>query len=265
MDIRTLCQGIAMPEEMVQKVYGFAADFDFSAVEENLNRMMESTTAADACARLQVQLGDDPEGVAMLSCQLYCACQICRRYREMNIPDSVFFDTMGCYTRFVRECCVYKGSCQFDRGWWTWRQISMRLFRLGELEFEQKPNGTVAIHIPSDARFTPALVEKSIAMAKSFIPLVAPQYANADFTCRSWLLSPYLAQLLGDSSNILSFRNRFDIREVEEDDYSFIPWLFQCVPDTPVSAFPERTTLQRKAKKYILSGGKIGIAFGVLK
>ena len=56
-----------------------------------------------------------------------------------------------------------------------------------------------------------------------------------------------------------------DIREVEEDDYSFIPWLFQCVPDTPVSAFPERTTLQRKAKEYILSGGKIGIAFGVLK
>jgi hypothetical protein len=44
----------------------------------------------------------------------------------------------------------------------------------------------------------------------------------------------------------------------------YVSWLFQCMPDADPVDFPENTSLQRNAKKFVLKGGKIGSAAGFL-
>ena len=36
---------------------------------------------------------------------------------------------MKCFTRFAKECKKKNGAYFFDRGWWTYRQISMKLLK----------------------------------------------------------------------------------------------------------------------------------------
>ncbi len=74
--------------------------------------------------------------MAQLAAALAGACRTRRAYRERNIPDEIFLNTMGCFRRFLMETHEMSGRWAFDRGFWTWRQTGCLLFRLGTLEFE---------------------------------------------------------------------------------------------------------------------------------
>lgn len=72
----------------------------------------------------------------MLYCQLESARRVYEKYQVMGIGEKIFFDTMKCFPRFMDEYQAQNGSRYFDRSWWTYRQTSMRLFRIGALEYE---------------------------------------------------------------------------------------------------------------------------------
>jgi hypothetical protein len=91
-----------------------------------------------------------------------------------------------------------------------------------------------------------------------------PEYAEGKTFCYSWLLSPALEKLLPETSKILGFQRRFDVLYVNEDEDGYKQWVFKTI-DLPPERFPENTTLQRNMKAYVLAGGKIGEAFGILR
>ena len=96
-------------------------------------------------------------GCDILTVMMSCLCETYEVYRRMGIPDRIFVDTMKCFRRFIGEHRVSYGVYGFDRDFWTPRQISMLLFRFGELEYEMvDENGKqwISIHIPSDAVLT---------------------------------------------------------------------------------------------------------------
>lgn len=264
MNWNTLCEGIGLQREMQAKTADVLEKLPMEALRDIFSDFMVPEKAADAYIALKDRLGEDPDSVKMLTCQLLCALQTYVRYCQAEISNRIFFDTMGCFSRFIGECQRKTGAVAFDRGWWTYRQLSMVLFRIGALEYEFRANGTVAVHIPSDADLAEDAVDNSLAGAKQFIAQHMPTYQNAEFTCRSWLLAPVLAELLDGSSRIVQFQRRFSIQQVNEADTSFFEWLFQLSPDTAIADLPENTTLQRKAKARLRSGGQIGAAFGVL-
>ena len=214
--------------------------------------------------QLEERLGEDDMG--MLACQLRAAVHTRELYRKAGIPDRVFLDTMGCFRRFLRETMHRTGKLCFDRGWWSYRQLSMRLFRLGQLEFEMcgEPHA-VSVHIPSDSRMSSEEVDRSLEQLRSFLPKYFPDYADAPVGCESWLLSPVLREHLGECSNIRSFQDRFRLIHVVDEAQDVLEWLFRVPEGTPVPTFPEGTSLQRNIKKYMLAGGKIGVARGILK
>lgn len=221
-------------------------------------------TAFQAYQELAELLRDDDMG--MLACQLLAAAEAHSRWAELGIPENVFLDTMKCFSRFLRETRVRLGRDCFDRGWWTWRQLSMRLFRLGTLEYELLPQcGLVSVHIPSDADLSPESVDISLETARDFLGKFYPAYAGVDFVCESWLLSPELTPFLPVGSRILAFQQRFSLHETDSEPMDCLEWLFRVPEDTPLECLPETTTLQRRVKKHLLSGGKIGTAMGVLK
>lgn len=154
----------------------------------------------------------------------------------------------------------------FDRGWWTYRQISMSLFRIGALEYEfseEEGEKAIALHIPSDADLSAEAVDRSMQEADTFFRTCYPDYAYDRYTCESWLLSPVLRQLLPEQSHIVSFQKRFTIKSVDREENEYIEWLFQVPVDTAYEQLPVRTSLQRKVRKLLLDGGTVGSAYGI--
>ncbi len=206
----------------------------------------------------------------MLFCHLESARRVYEKYRSLGISERIYIDTMKCFPRFMDECQARNGSRYFERSFWTYRQTSMRLFRIGALEYEmvrEKGDGAldIHVHIPSDADLGEPSVDASLKEAEEFFRRYYPAYDGVDYVCHSWLLSPALGRLLPEGSHILAFQRRFDVSRVDEDDESYFRWLFQSTEDTPLSALPERTRLQRAAKAFLMDGGKIGAGYGRMR
>lgn len=259
---------IELQPEIVSKLDSAAKELDLKALEPCLGLMTERKTAYEAYERLKTLLGEDPDHIKMLACQLECACRIYHRYGQLQIEDAVYRDTMRCFTRFLDECLRKCGRMFFDRGWWTYRQISMSIFRIGELEYERKQREgecVIGIHIPSDANLSKEAVDASLRQAERFFQAYDISWTDKKYTCNSWLLSPMLKKLLPENSNILSFQKRFDLVQEDKEDREYIEWLFQVPSDTKYKDLPVKTSLQKKARNLLLHGENIGSAYGIIK
>ena len=62
---------------------------------------------------------------------------------------------------------------------------------------------------------------------------------------------------------IRSFPEDFVITETFPERMDLLTWVYKR-PDIPLEELPENTSLQRELKRYLLKGGKVGEAAGVL-
>lgn len=240
----------------------------------------ETAKAAWEAVAARIPKWREDRGMTHLAVTLAAACHTRQAYRERGVPEEVFFATMGCLSRFLRETREMMGEWIFDRGHWTWRQTGGLLYRLGTLEFEYRKAEeneplipglkagvwVLSVHIPSDARLQREELERSYDWAERFFTGAnAPYGAPRTMVCESWLLAPALKELLPERSNIRLFAGDYALCTVREGDQEFYRWLFQCEPPLPPEDLPGRTSLQRAARARLAAGGKIGAAYGVLK
>ena len=136
MTVTKLCRALDMPKEVACQVLNTVEQTDYSPVNIKIEGLTRKTDWRKAYNDLQVWIGPDEKGFKMLSCMMMAMQISFERYREAGIAESVFFDTMKCFTRFIREYYAGYGCYGFDRAWWVGRQLSMQLFRIGELEYE---------------------------------------------------------------------------------------------------------------------------------
>lgn len=268
MEREQLYQLIDLQPEIVERLHKTGKEMDLKQAEPWLEGMLEGERAARSYDGLKELLGEDADQIKMLYCQLECARRAYDGYREKQIEESIYRDTMKCFPRFLGECRRRNGRMYFDRGWWTWRQISMRLFRIGALEYEfaeHEGGNAIAIHIPSDADLSWEAVEDSLKQAGLFFQAYYPEYEYEKYTCDSWLLSPALQPFLASDSHILSFRNRFTILREENESRDYMEWLFRVPADTAYEKLPEETSLQRQVKELLLQGRNTGTAYGMME
>lgn len=268
MELQELYQVIDLQPEMVESLQKIGPQVDLGELEPCLEQLTDRRTAKQAYQDLVSRLGEDEGSMKMLYCQLECARRVFATYQEKRIAKSVYVDTMKCFTRFIKECMEKNGRMFFDRGWWTYRQLSMELFRIGALEYqfqEYEGERVIALHIPSDADMTSVSIDNSLEQAQRFFRTYYDGYVYDKYVCDSWLLSPVLQTLLSETSHITAFRNRFTIMQADTEGKEFMEWLFKVPEDSDIDKLPETTSLQRKAKKLLLEGGNIGAAFGVFQ
>lgn len=259
--LSSLISRIHMPAEAAEKipaVEGFAQE---AALLHGV------ATFEEGAEKLHELLAPDGDGFQILSVMLREAAVSEEEYRRRGIPETIFLDTMAAFTRFVEEHRRAYGYYGFDRWWWTGRQISLKLFRVGLLEYELcETDGKreVSVHIPSGMPLAEGAVDSSLDAARAFMARYFPAYADAPYTCFSWLLAPVLKRLLPADSRILRFAARFDIlaEDGEREDYK--TFVFGR-SDIPPEGFAEDTSLQRAVKRHVLGGGKVGSAYGVLR
>lgn len=268
MQLQELYRMIELQPEVIDKLDEISKKTELKQFEPYLKDLMEIETAGKAYGALKDFLHEDKDNFRMLYCQLECARRTADRYQEKHIGQDVFIDTMKCFPRFHKECKEKNGRMYFDRGWWTYRQISMKIFRIGELEYElsvRDGENVVGIHIPSDADLSAAAVDASLEQAALFFQTYYQEFKYHKYTCNSWLLSPALRPFLSQDSNILAFQNRFEILRENREDREYIEWLFQVPEDTGFENLPAKTRLQRSIKQFLLNGGTVGAAYGIIR
>lgn len=256
MEILELCEKISMPREVTEQVLSYTA-FDRQLTAGLTHR----ETAADTYRALKARC---QSGMELLAYSLQAARLTYEAYRALGIDERVFLDTMKCFSRFVGETYTNCGVYDFDRGWWTYRQLSLSLFRLGELEYEYLDSEhKVSIHIPSDADISLDRCRESFARYLEFTERFFPDKAAYTPVCESWLLSPALKELLPPSSRIRAFASCFRVTAWNRDATDYLTWIFgKSTAD--FSTLPENTSLQRSVKIALLNGGTIGAAYGEL-
>ena len=259
-----LCRKIRMPREVARTVCDL---HDTLEVYPCLDLLMEEDHWTEGLAQIKEALGQDPGGMKRLCCMLRCALRARELYRRLGISEDIYLDTMGAFSRFVREHMESYGRYGFDRGFWTTRQVSARLFRIGQLEYElTAPDGepAVSLHIPTDADLRPEVLLPSVKAGLAEFFRLFPDYEDKKVFCHSWLLSPLLKDFLPEDSNILRFQELFDITPDEVPSNDVKLWVFKN-PKLPVEEYPENTSLQRKLKRFFLDGGQFVEGRGYLR
>ena len=252
-----------MPAEATAAVLHWHNDPDFTP---DLSSLTCPQTWEEGRKELLTALGDDPDGFKELCCMLRCALAAKLEFDRLGFSETVYYDTMGCFSRFVREHKESYGRYGFDRGFWTVRQISCKLFRIGQLEYELAAldgKTAISIHIPTDVQLELPLLRRSYTEAREIIGAAFPEYREVPMFCNSWLLSPTLEALLPPGSHILQFQRSFRRIALDPTATGYVQWVFKN-PKLPVEAYPENTGLQRRLKAFLLNGGTFVTAKGVL-
>lgn len=256
---------IDMPQEAIMRLNETNLSAYEKAVEEYAAGVFGNYERAEQ--DLRTALGEDIGGWKILKAMLRTALYTLAVYKERGIGEEIFVDTMSCFSRFVREHKESFGEYGFDRAFWTGRQLSLNLFRLGALEYEYSQDEgekVISVHIPSNTDLSAAAIESSLLQAKEFFARYGGEYADAKYTCFSWLLAPALKEVLPPQSRILYFQSLFEIKAVYEENDGYKLWVFKNSALKPED-FPVNTSLQRSLKKFVLAGGKVGEAYGVMK
>lgn len=200
------------------------------------------------------------------------AAEAYERYQALGIPEKVYWETFSDIAIWCEDCRQRHGVYGLSQAEWIGKSVKLELFRLGRLQFEPValreavtlggetfPAGTqaLAVHIPAGEPLDIARCEQSFQRAAAFFGR-----DRRVCICESWLLAPGLWELLAPGSRILQFQSLLEVIGTDERNPQAEERIFGTV-EADKSRYPERSTLQRRAKAYLLSGGRIGVGTGV--
>lgn len=265
--LEELCEKIRMPVEVTKAIITYDKQFAAQMPNSYTDMLFYAPTWSEGLLQIKRWLGDDPDGFKMLACMLRCCLKTQELFQAHQISEEIYIDTMKCFSRFVGEHKESYGSYGFDRDFWTVRQISGCLFRLGAMEYElidKTDSRYIAFHMPSDVCLAKQNIVNSFFQARDFFQEKFPEYGP--ITTRggiSWLHSPTLKKLLPNDSNILEYQKLF-INDRVSASCEYKLWVFRR-NDIPLDELPENTSLQRNLKRYLQGGGTFVTAAGYLK
>lgn len=189
-------------------------------------------------------------------------------YPAHGLSPHVYYDSYRDLTIWAQDHFDKTGTWGITEVPWLTLTLQHRLFRLVLLQFEPLTapadhhllalsDTWLNVHIPADGPLLPADCTVSFDQAHTY-------FQRDWFCCHSWLLSPNLHQLLPQGSHILQFQARFKNIEFFPNDRQAEERIFGKPLNDPAQ-YPEQTSLQQKAKQYLLQGNKIGTALGVFQ
>lgn len=261
-----LCALIDLPAEVTREVEQYLKTRSRVIDAPLKAQLLGRSTWDGAVKQIGERIGADEHGFYILAELLLVACGTYELYRERGIAKEIFVRTMAFCTRFIKRHRALYGEYVFEWAWWLPRQLSMQEFRVKELEFELVDGGrkSVSVHIPSDADLRPVRLKETFDAFRRFLKAYYPDWMSAEWYCESWLLSPALFSLLDEGSNILFFNRLFEVEFVDWESTAVLDWVFPGRRVAP-SDLAEETSLQRRMKKFLLEGGKVGWAKGRFK
>lgn len=162
---------------------------------------------------------------------------------------------------FREETDFYEGTPVGENG--RCRNEAVRLSKT-EWEILLRPGDMVLdTHIPGHQPLTVELCAASYARARALFAKHYPEFDFKGFHCRSWTMSPELAEILKPNANLLLFQQpylRYPVPTKGEDVLNFVFFL----RFTSFADLPEDTSLQRALKAKYLAGERLYEYGGVI-
>ena len=182
---------------------------------------------------------DSDDGKKNLIYFLFFCEQLKQQYEAAGIPEQILLDTLHDLVIWTKDWTNVKGTLHLGQLDWLSRHFSMKLFRLGKLQFclgeaeedipefkVYKGDNVIEIHIPAEGKLDTEECKKSIEAAKPFFEKYFPEHKYSIFTCHSWLLDRDLSEFLPETSNIIKFGNLFT-RVKDYDSNALIRYTFR--------------------------------------
>lgn len=285
MDYNILFEKISMPHEGVELYEALeakrASDMNFAS--DVLLAVELHGTDLDACEKLTIQLSEK-YGVAQCSFQLYIQLLLCEKaydaYIENGWDIDVFYDSMSdICIRIERNYKAKKSEVVgIDNFKWLAGFIKLELFKIGRLEYaiykttkDFEFGGTsyhsgdkaMTIHIPAYLKFSHELCVDSYNRARVFFE-TSLGLKDIPIICNSWMIHPYLQEILPHESSIAQFGRDFHIYDTTVDADAPISWVFGEKKDD-LDDYPQNTTLQKNLVAWLKKGGTVGRGIGILK
>jgi predicted TIM-barrel fold metal-dependent hydrolase len=217
------------------------------------------------------------DGKRNLLSYLFMCEQTAQAYAKKGISEKVLLDTLSDIVTWCNNWSAINGELYLGELSWLKRHLSMKLFRLGRLQFcmgeshcdiskysVKKGDAVLEIHIPEGEKLTKEDCESSITQAKEFFAKYFPDFDYKVFTCHSWLLDDTLKEYLPSSSNILQFGDMFD-KVGKDPSYAIIKYLF-AFDTTPLNLkyrYPV-SSFASAVQKAVLSGKQFYEVLGVI-
>ena len=162
---------------------------------------------------------------------------------------------------FREETDFYEGTPVGENG--RCRNEAVRLSKT-EWEILLRPGDMMlGAHIPGHQPLTVELCAASYARARELFAKHYPEFDFKGFHCRSWTMSPELAEILKPGANLLLFQQpylRYPVPTKGEDVLNFVFFL----RFTSFADLPEDTSLQRALKAKYLAGERLYEYGGVI-
>ena len=208
-------------------------------------------------------------------CLKYAAEVTAEKYNRKNIPREVFIDTM----HDIAVWCENNDNKGLKNYEWIQNHLHAELFKIGRLQYQMykcenetleydclpfsRGDNLIYVHIPQGEPLIYRDCLMSLQLAKRFFEEHYPEFEYDYFFSESWLMYRDNQLFMSPDSNILQFQMLFDIVYSVPDDKQAIERIFGKRRRHPVF-YPERTTLQRQAKRFMLKGGVLGKGIGIL-
>ncbi len=264
MKIKVLMERLGLDEKIIKKVCdNLISEDDYLRNKDLIKRNKEE---------FFVQMDHKPKEERYFFYLLYslrASLDTYKDYQDRGIKDQIFFDSLSDIRIWVNECRRKYGFIGLEEFEWVIMSLELKVFRLGRLQFEKtslkedfgtlkKGSDVISIHIAEDGPLLKEQVIDSIEKSKHFYKKDLP------YICMSWLLDPDLYYYLDKDSNILAFLQMFDVVRVDKDNHQAEVRVFKDLREDKEN-YPEATRLQKRYKKALMKGKKLGVGYGILK
>ena len=247
----------------------FDEKFDVLLEEENDLKCM-------SFEEYDLQLNSQFNGKNLIMFLYFCE-ELSRRYDAAGISQDILMATIGDFVINVEREYSTSGKIGIANTKFLENHLSMRLFRLGRLQFcmdeaprdvpekgIKKGDNIIDVHIPAGESLSMEQCKKEFAWSKEFFEKYFPEFEYEYYACFSWMLDKNLKNFLNENSNILRFQKFFEVvYEWEYDSILHFLFKFGIESREELRDLPAETSLAKKIKEYALAGGKLYNNLGV--
>lgn len=283
--IDEICKELEFPAEAIEAMQNAWSKLEGSGESKVYCAMIEeyrfNKTRNLADAIKEIDLTAEKAGIHRYTAELLFFLLLTQplreHYEKQGIPLRIWHDSCMDLHWKLMECKKVYGIWGSFVAWWFPGFFDLTRFALGRLQFElidfpkeyeaaglvrpQEMTKAINVHIPSCGKLVREDYLKSYQMAAGFFADAFPGNQVA-FVCESWLLFEGHREMLPSDSGIIQFMNDYEIllqKDSEEDLWR----IFDRVWDKDAHALPERTSLQRNYKTWLLEGKATGFGYGI--
>ena len=273
-------EGVAALEKMLDRKPALAAEMDGVVSRYSGDETLSMDGALAEIAEISKKYGENEYSLDLLLI-VNSLPNLHEKYKQHNIPDGVFYESMDDIRCKINECVECKGVVGTFVADWYDRFFKLTCFGFGRFQYEALKfpdpdftlrcgktvrTGDTFINMHIQSRGIPLTDEVRLDSYRRAYRHFAPLFPDGVviFGCSSWLLYPAHLEFLPEDMNIRKFIKDFEmVRGGDTEDFHDRWRVFGRYADLPDNELPRDTKLRAAYAERLCGGGKTGRGFGL--